>query len=161
MKKNLCIAFCATGIIACSNHQEEKAKTTDTAKIVKTDSPAIGKQSIAIDNIDFPGSVAYAVFQEDGKTLFYYNVDTKKGFISINKTKYDFTEYKHTINEPDYTLKSGDKISVKIEGTKFQDYENPEPGILKGRAAKVTIIMGAETLVLENKVDVIDGTNAD
>lgn len=161
MKKIIFIALCTTSLVSCSNNTQEPAKTNDTANTAKKDSLVVVKQSIEIDSIAYPGNVAYAVFQQDGKTLFYYNVDTKKGYISINKIKYDFTEYKHTINEPDYTLKSGDKVLIKVEGTKFHNYENPEPGILKGNAAKVTITMGTETLGLDNKIDVIDGTNAD
>ncbi|HMC99238.1 MAG TPA: hypothetical protein VKH37_03765, partial [Ferruginibacter sp.] len=89
-----------------------------------------------------------------------YNVDSKKGMISIDGTKYDFTSYTHTINEPDYTLKAGTDLTVMVTGTKMHEYEDPEPGILKGKAAKVVITLKGAALELTD-VDVVDGTNAD
>jgi hypothetical protein len=149
-------------LVSCANNSKGGKNIGDSTKnLTKTDSHAVVKQTLTIDTVAYPGNVAYAVFKQDKKTLFYYNVDTKKGFISINKTKYNFDFYKHTINKPDYTLKSGNEVLIMVEGTKFYEYENPEPGILKGKSEKVTVVKGADTLVLKNNIDVIDGTNAD
>lgn len=148
-------------LAACENNSVNNTQVKDTSSSGEKKDNSVAKEKLTIDAIDYPGNVAYAVFQQDGKTLFYYNVDTKKGSISINKQQYNFDSYQHKINEPDYELKSGDKLTILVTGTKYHEYENPEPGILKGKAANVTVILAQDTLVLSDKVDVIDGTNAD
>lgn len=169
MRKLFILALCAA-VCACSGKKENNnadpvapqpavpVKTPDTGNTTGNTEPV--KTTLALDGVEYPGNVAHAVFQQNGKTLFYYNVDTKKGSVSINGRVYPFDFYAHIINEPDFTLKSGNQLSVKVQGTKFEEYENPEPGILKGKAALVTLILGTDTLNLKN-VNVIDGTNAD
>src|SRR5438552_3633941 len=119
MRTLLAIALFAV-LFGCNNSSPDKETKTDST-IVKTDSSngsskmdtmqppktdTVARAALVIDPVKYPGSVGYAVFQQDGKTLFYYNVDTKKGSISINGTKYDFTSYTHEINGPTYKLKS-------------------------------------------------------
>jgi hypothetical protein len=135
--------------------QQSNSSNTQTGNSVTT-----SESSLAIDPVPYPGSVAYAVFQKGGQTLFYYNVDTKQGLVKVNGMEHKFTSYEHQINEPDYILKAGDDLTIKVEGTQFAEYENPEPGILKGKAAKVTVTLADGKLELTD-VDVVDGTNAD
>jgi len=153
-------------LLSCNSSSPDKETKKDSTVVSKDTSVAPPKTdsaagvTLTIDPVKYPGSVAYAVFQQDGKTLFYYNVDNKKGSISINGKKYDFTSYSHEINGSTYELKSGDDLTIEVTGTKYHDYANPEPGIMKGKAALVTIILGTAKLATNN-VDVIDGTNAD
>lgn len=154
-------------LFSCNSSKSDKENKTDSTT-TKTDTsankpatdPAAASTQLIIDPANDPGKVAYAVFQQNGQTLFYYNVDTKNGSISINGVKYDFTSYAHEINGSTYTLRSGDKLAIDVEGVKYHDYENPEPGILKGKAEKITITVGNEKIELKD-VDVVDGTNAD
>ncbi len=162
-------------LLGCNNSSSDKETKTDSTVVKKDTMPippktdtmhappktdSVAKASLMIDATKSPGNVGIASFAQGGKPLFYYNVDTKKGSISINGKKYDFNSYAHEINGPSYTLKSGSDLTIKVEGTKYHDYANPEPGILKGKAATVTITLGADKLELKN-VDVTDGTNAD
>lgn len=175
MKKLLILALCAASF-ACGGKKEKETPVSDptetpvnkdTGSATPTPPPAKPDAAtqtttgqLVLDGVEYAGNVGQAVFQQNGKTLFYYNVDKKKGLISINGEQYTFDFFKHTINEPDFTLKAGDQLTVKVEGTAYSEYENPEPGIQKGKAATVTITLGTETLTLKN-IEVIDGTNAD
>jgi len=148
----------AAAVYACNSGTENKPATDTTA--AKTDTAA-PQPTLNIDTMPYPGNVGKSVFLIDGKTIFYYDVDAKKGHITINGTKYDFDVYQHQINEPDFLLKSGDKVVINVTGAQYFDQEEPEPGILKGKAARVSIKLGSDSLVLENKVQVHDGINAD
>lgn len=159
MKQLFILGLC-TALISCGSNSPEKKLVTDTSNATKTDSSTT-KKVLAIDTMAHPGKVGKSVFLQDGKAIFYYDVDKKEGHVTINGTKYNFDYFNHKINEPDFLLKSGSILSIKVEGTKYYDYENPEPGILKGKAAKVTIKLGGDSLVLNNKVEVYDGINAD
>jgi hypothetical protein len=162
-QKILIYLFCIA-CVACGNNSATKNENTSDAPASTTkiaNKTTRTPSDMIISPADYPGSVAYAVFAHEGKTIFYYNVDTQEGSITINNKIYNFTEYKHTINQPDYFLKSGNDLSIRVYGTKFSDYENPEPGILKGSAAKIVITLGNDSLIINNKIDVTDGTNAD
>lgn len=168
MRKLFIVAFCAA-ICACSNKKSANNETGTRKNADTTAAPAPPqpvqenpeKKPLVLDGVEYPGNVANAVFQDNGKTLFYYNVDTKKGAVSINGQPYHFDFFSHVVNTPDFTLKAGSEVQIRVEGTKYADYENPEPGIMKGRAALVQVIRGTDTLTLKNTVQVIDGTNAD
>lgn len=164
MTRKILIYLFAMACVACGNHTTTKNENTSAAPAPSAgvaDKTSKSPSAITIDTVPYPGSVAYAVFAHEGKTIFYYNVDTHAGYITINHKKYNFTEYVHTINQPDYFLKSGDNLNIKVSGVKFSDYENPEPGIQKGHAAKIVITLGQDSLIIEDKIDVTDGTNAD
>lgn len=169
MRKLFILALCAT-VCACAGKKEKNEEPVVPQPTVPVKAPDSGdaggqaepvKTSLTLDGVEYPGNVAHAVFQENGKTLFYYNVDTKKGAVSINGQQYSFDHFSHVINEPDFTLKSGNAVTIKVEQTVYGEYENPEPGIMKGKAGLVTVIRGTDTLTLKNRVEVIDGTNAD
>lgn len=168
MKRILFFAFCSSlTLSSCNNSAKETTKENeeikvDTAKVAddkKTEETE--EKELNFDALKFPGSVAYAVFLKDGKTIFYYNVDTEKGEISIDGKKYKFDSYKHYINEADFLIKSGKELTITVNGISWEDYENPEPGILKGKAASVKIKLGDKEYVYDNAFDVVDGTNAD
>ncbi len=172
MKKTLFSLACSLLLLAACNTsnstettKEKEEIKVDTTKVADdkstTDEEADEASELKMDALKYPGSMATAIFLKDGKTLFYYNVDTKKGEISIDGKKYKFDSYKHAINDADYYFKAGKDVTITVDGTEIIAEENPEAGILKGKVETVKIKFGGKEYVYTNEFDVVDGTNAD
>lgn len=150
--------------IACSETEKQSSATdskpSDSSNNIKPiNTPDTTKKTWVLDDIEYPGNVAYALIMEKGKTKMAYNVDHKKGTISINGTKYELNQFKHEYDSDEFSI-DGNDVHIFVEGTNFTDYENPEPGILKGTAASIRIIVKSDTVVFQN-MEFWDGTNAD
>lgn len=165
MIRNLVFGLSLFVLASCGS--EKKEEQTDIAQPATTEAAATTenvsespKATISLTALPTkPSTLGAAVFTQNDKIVFYYNVDEKKGQIAIADKTYALNKYAHEINGSTYDI-SGPEVSIKIAGCKYHDVEEPNPGHLYGNIEMAEITMGQMSEKFTD-ITVVDGTNAD
>lgn len=159
------ILFISLLLISCTQNDKKQKESEQKAEIVEKQKDAeptvINSDTIAavdkvtalaISPLDIEGDMNQVTFSQQEKTLFYYNLKSKKGKIKLNGNEYILTKYAVNSTSGSYIL-TGDKVSIVAPNCKYAASEGGDCNY--GKFAVVTITLGAGNLKL-NKVDVQD-----
>jgi hypothetical protein len=109
--------------------------------------------TLQITPLDIEGDLGQVTFTQKEKTIFYYDVSSKKGKVTLNGTEYTLDKY--SFNSGSYKL-SGKDVEIIAPNAK---YKAPEGGDCSyGKFNEVTITSGANLLKLKD-VEVQDCPN--
>jgi len=130
---------------------ELKQKDSATLKDLKTDT-VTQINAITVSPLNTDGDLGQVTFSQKEKTIFYYNLRSKKGKIKLNGVDYILNKYAFNSTSGSYTL-SGDKVNIIAPNCKYAESEGGDCGY--GKFDVVTITLGTDILKL-NKVEVQD-----
>lgn len=108
---------------------------------------------LKIEPIENDGALGQVTFSSSEKTLFYYNIATKKGLINLNGTSYELTNYKFfnhngTKKKYDgYTL-SGNGVSITAPDVRPKPSDGGD--CFYGTIPVVTITLNGSSTIVKN-----------
>ncbi len=133
--------------------KEFELKQKDSSAIKDTKADTVTQAvALTISPLNTEGDLGQVTFSQKDKTIFYYNLRSKKGKIKLNGTEYMLNKYYFDSKSGSYSL-SGDKVSIVAPNCKYAASEGGDCGY--GKFAVVTITLGKGILML-NKVEVQD-----
>ena len=122
---------------------KDSAKTsTNLVDTIKTKlSQKTPTQQLRLTPLNISGEIGHVTFSQKGKTIFYYDAQTKRGKIILNGSEYILTKI-----EGSYKL-SGNNVNITTTKGKWKEMESD---CAYGKALVVTIKMGSQALQLNN-----------
>jgi hypothetical protein len=126
--------------------------TTGTNKVdtsqqkLNTSTPA--PSTLTVTPLNISGDLGQVTFSQKGKTIFYYNLKSKKGKIKLNDTEYILDKYSE--NYGSFKLWGG-QVSINAPNCKYDEGEGGD--CFYGKFSVVTITLGNDVLKL-NSVEV-------
>ena len=116
--------------------------TKDLVDTIKTKlSQKTPTQQLRLTPLNISGEIGHVTFSQKGKTIFYYDAQTKRGKIILNGSEYILTKI-----EGSYKL-SGNNVNITTTKGKWKEMESD---CAYGKALVVTIKMGSQALQLNN-----------
>jgi hypothetical protein len=128
-----------------------KKEIVDSSSLNATDTAS--STSLTITPLEIEGDLGQITFTQNGKTIFYYDLESKKGKVNLGGKEYALDKY--NFNSGTYKL-SGSNVNISAPNAKYKESEGGDCNY--GKFAEVTITSGAETLKLKN-VEVQDCPN--
>lgn len=119
---------------------------------MKVDNSTVPKTTLTLSPQEVSGNLGQVTFSQNNKTVFFYNLKTKKGTIVLNGTPQTLDKYSFDSKTFSYSL-SGGTVTVTAPNGKFKENKGEDCGY--GKFAMVNITMGTDTLNV-NDVEVQD-----
>lgn len=153
--------------ISCGHHDKKQEEvipkkqdtlpptTVNKADNMQVDNATVPKTSLLLSPQNVSGNLGQVTFSQNDKTVFFYNLKTKKGKVVLNGTPYTLDKFAFDSKTSGYNL-SGGTVTINAPNGKFKENKGEDCSYAKFSA--VTITMGADTLKVNN-VDVQDCPN--
>lgn len=164
MRHSILIIAISLFAISCGNH-DNKAKETvpgkkdsvpgivvNKADNMQVDNATVPKTSLLLTPQDVSGNLGQVTFSQNDKTVFFYNLKTKKGTVVLNGAPQTLDNFAFDSKTLSYNL-SGGTVTINAPNGKFKENKGEDCGY--GNFSTITIAMGADTLKVNN-VDVQD-----
>jgi hypothetical protein len=131
---------------------KEKEKLSRDSAEQKTNPATTVAPALQISPLDDSGDLGQVTFSQNEKTVFYYNLNSKKGKVKLNDKEYILDRYSFDSNSGSYTL-SGNGVSISAPDCKYDAPGEGDCGY--GKFSTVIIKLGTGILKL-TKVEIQD-----
>lgn len=150
--------------ISCGNHDKKQeeviAKKQDSipptpvnkSDNMQVDNATVPKTSLLLTPQNISGNLGQVTFSQNDKTVFFYNLKTKKGTVVLNGAPQTLDKFAFDSKTLSYNL-SGGTVTINAPNGKFKENKGEDCNYAK--FSTVIISMGADTLKVNN-VDVQD-----
>lgn len=113
----------------------------------KQDNSGIPKTVLSLGTQDVSGDLGQITFTQNEKTVFFYNLKSKKGTVVLNGAPQTLDQYSFDSKTGSYTL-SGSTVTINAPDCKFRVNKGEDCNY--GQFSAVTIAMGKDTLTVNN-----------